>query len=55
MRVRVLLEQEPVRARPDDRHYIASGDEVDIADEWALELIGRGEAEAMPDEPATEG
>lgn len=43
MKIRVLIEQ---LARG-DRRYLASGEEVDIDQEWARELLARGDAEPV--------
>lgn len=43
MKVKVLIEQ---RAQPGaDRGYLPSGEVVDIDNEWAAELLNRGDAE----------
>lgn len=46
MRVRVLIEQSARRDNP-DRHYLASGEEYDLDQKWAKELLDRGDAEPV--------
>lgn len=52
MKVRVLAEQQPHHSQP-DRHHIASGDEVDLPNDWAKELVQRGEAEPIAQKPSS--
>lgn len=47
VRVRVLAEQQAHHSQP-HRWHIPSGSEIDLARDWAKELLQRGEAEIIP-------
>lgn len=51
MRVRVLIEQRQHLGV--DRPYLPSGEVVDIDADWALELLNRGDAEAIAEVPTS--
>ena len=51
MRVRVLVEQHAVTTPDGGRRYLPSGQETDLPQSWAKELLSRGEAEPVAVKP----
>jgi len=46
MKIRILTEQDVHSSQP-ERQYLASGSEVELPNDWARELLNRGEAEPV--------